>query len=678
MGPARPRDAPAPVALLTLVPFAAAGRGGILGVGFNNDMAAHLLYAEVYRSEAAFRVTGLLADYPFGPHALAATLAQGLGTGVEASFGGLSAALPVLLAWTALGTLRSGGLLARAAAATLAGGGFLVVSYYAQGAFKEVAQTLLLLGIVVALMEGDLLRGRLRWVPVALILAGTLCVYSFFGLAWTGGLLAVAFAVAALRRLAGGSRARALCDLRAELVPIALAAGVLLVAVVPQLPRLAKFFERSGDVNATGIDKQALGNLAGRIPLWEAFGVWDNPDFRFAPVDPFAVGAWTAFVAALALTGLVLALRRGEWALVMAAFTCLAIWAVSDRTQSPYVAAKALVVLSPLVLLLALRPLVGGSGRDAPPPPGWWQLLSPLLALVLVVVAVDASIQSLRRGPVGPSDHARELRSLRPAIDGRPTLFLCNDDFIEWELAAVPVTAPVIGSGRLPLRPAKAWQPGQALDVDVVEPAALNAADWVITTRDPAASAMPPQLRLVRTTRSYALWRRTGTVAPRHTLAEGDAGGAILDCDTRAGRAIARRDGIAMVAPPSAGVAVPALAPGTSVGVRLKLRPGVYDVSTPYTSPGPISITVGSLQRVMPANLDRAGPRYAIGRITVRPGTPFVQVGLYATRTRLTSPHSVVPGTTIVATPVGGRRSVALRRACGKLVDSYEPGRART
>jgi hypothetical protein len=660
-----------PTGLLAMVPFAASGRAGLLGVSFDNDMALHLLLAGHYQSPTMFPLTSFQADYPLGPHALAATLAQGLGAGLDATFTGLSAALPVLIAWTALGALRRAGVLGQVAVATLVGMTFLVASYYGEGSFKEPAQALLVLGVAVALLERDLIGGRGRWVPVAVICAGCVTVYSVLGLAWPVGILGAAFAVLVLRTLVGESSRQAL---RAEIGPAVIAASIFLVALAVQLPRLVRFVSRTWDVNGTGIPVSGLGNLAGPVSFWEVFGVWDSIDFRFPAVDAFAVGAWTAFVAALVAAGVVLALRGREWALVLAAGVSLAIWFVSERTQSPYVSAKALVILAPLVILLAARPLLDAQGVLGPSVPRWWSLLAPLLALALIVQTLGASLQALRFMPVGPTDHARELATLKRTIGNRPVLFLGNSDFIQWELAGVQLKAPLIGIQVLPLRAEKPWKYGDAIDIDSIEPAELNLADYVITSRDPAASAMPSQLRRVGQTASFSLWRRTATVPARRVLAEGGAAGAPLDCETKAGRAIVRGGGVAAVIPRTVSVAVAGLAPGTSIGVRMKLAPGEYDISTPYTSPRPISITVGSLTKILPANLDRPGPRFEVGRIAVARGTPFVQVGLYATKTRLTSPRSSVPPTTILATPASGHRTVAIGEACGKLVDWYQPG----
>ncbi|HTA04857.1 MAG TPA: hypothetical protein VK774_00715, partial [Solirubrobacteraceae bacterium] len=115
--PLRGLVAALPVAVLVLIPFAASGRAGTLGVSFDNDMGEHLLLAEAYRSAAVALVTPLLNDYPLGPHALVAMLAEGLGIRTDLAFAGFTAAVPVLLAWTALAAVR-GRWLARVTVAT--------------------------------------------------------------------------------------------------------------------------------------------------------------------------------------------------------------------------------------------------------------------------------------------------------------------------------------------------------------------------------------------------------------------------------------------------------------------------------------------------------------------------------------------------------------------------------
>lgn len=664
-----------PVALLTLVPFASAGRAGTLGVSFNNDMASHLVWGEGYRSAAVYDVVPVSPDYPLGPHALVAAVAQGLGVEVDAAFAGLTAATVVLLAWTALGMLgprvRWPG---QVLVATVVGMPYLVAGYYGQGSFKELMQTLFVLGVAVALVQRAARPGPLRWVPLALIVAGALSVYGVLGLPWVVGVLGAALVVAAFRKAVNAWPGAALADVRAGLVPAAAAVAVLVAVIAPQIGRLRAFVSNTISTNGTGIAVDDLGNLPGPLQVWQAFGVWDSGDYRLAAVDQFATGMWTALVLALVVVGVLWCIRRGDWVAPIAALVAFAIWAVSDRTQSPYVAAKALVILTPLLLLLAIRPLVENHGSL----PRSWRWVAPVVALVLVVKVVHSSLLTLRYSSVGPTDHLRELRSLRPLLAGKPTLFLGNDDFITWELAGVPVEAPMIGIPHVPFNPAKPWVYGQAIDIDSVEADAINARDWVITTRDAAGSEMPPQLKRVRQTRSYALWRRTGTVQPRSVLPESGAGGAVLNCASRTGRRIVRGGGVAFIRPASRGVAVAPFAAGTSIGVDLPLPPGTYDLSMPYVSAQPIELqVVGHLKTQMPANLDRPGPRWPIGRVTIRASEKrLVRIGMYAHKRRLTPASVVVNPTSIVATLVGAKREVPIREACGKVVDWYKPAKS--
>ena len=179
-----------PVALLVLVPFAAAGHSGTLGVSIDNDMGAHLLLAEAYRSSAVAAVNPLLAEYPLGPHALAAALAAGLGLRTDLAFAGLTAAVPILLAWTALASVESVRWLGKVVIATVVGIPFLIAAYYGQGSFKELFEALFTLAcaLILAGVQPDL--GWRRWIPYALISAGAVSVYSLQGLAWPAALLA--------------------------------------------------------------------------------------------------------------------------------------------------------------------------------------------------------------------------------------------------------------------------------------------------------------------------------------------------------------------------------------------------------------------------------------------------------------------------------------------------------
>jgi len=650
--------AAAPVALLALVPFMASGRAGTLGVGFDNDMSAHLRWVEAIMSQRVAQVTPPDAGYPLGPHAVVAALSAGLGIRVDMAFAGFMFALPVLTAWTALYALRGPTWPGQLLVATVVGMPYLVAAYYGEGSFKEVLQAQFIVALALWLDRPVPAAGRWRWVPLALLVAGTVSVYSVAGLLWPAAFLGLwLVAQAAVRIYHGGVRTLA-AELRVQL-SWAVAIGVLLLALASELPQLKSSLSLT-------IGKSNLGNLVGPLPGWEAFGVWNNPDFRFAASPAFAW--WTAFVVVLVLYGVVWSIRQGRWMLPAAAGASSLICAYFAHSQSPYVTAKALVILSPLLLVLAALPLAERARRLST---GGWALAS-ILALVLWVRVAESDLQALRVSPVGPTDHLVELRALRGELHGEPTLFLGDDDFIRWELAGAPVTTPVyIGFQLLPGPPQKEWGYGRALDIDSVSAATINANDWVITTRDAAQSALPPQLHLVRTTPDFELWRRTGVVTPRRILDEGQNPGATLDCTPAVRRLIHNGGEAGVRRPPVTYGPVSGIPPGGTITVRLSLSPGAWDLETPYQSPVPVTVSgPGGVLRRLPADLDRPGPRWPIGRVVVPP-SGSVTLTIHASAAWLTPVSDTANMVAIVATPVGTERVVPLRAACGQYVDWY-------
>lgn len=663
-----------PVACLALLPFVASGRVGTLGVSLNNDMASHLLWAEAIRSEGVAALNPVPPSYPLGPHAIAASLAEGLGVDVDIAFAGLSVALPVLLGWTALAALRNPRPWGPFVAAPLVGMPFLIAAYHAQGSFKEVLQATIVVAAAILLAWPPPMRPRLRWLPFALLVGGALSVYSHAGLLWPLALLAVWAAVEVLLRLRRDRSPAAVAAVaRRHAVAAAVALGALVVALVPQLPRLLRFASAAG--GGTGIDEGDLGNLVGPLPLREAFAIWHSADYRFAPPDELAAGMWTALVVALVVAGAAWSLRRGEWMLPAAAGMALLVHQVVARTQSPYVAAKALVILTPLLMLLVVRLL---AERDAARlrMPRWWGAAAPALAVVVAYQALGSSWDALAWSPVGSRAQVRELQSLRPLLDGRPTLFLGNDDFIPWMLADVPVEAPVIFQYyvRMPLRPEKPWEYGRTYDIDSLDVDTLNRFDWVVAPRDAASSEPPAALVRVRRTPSFDVFRRARPIAPREILAEGESAAAPLDCSTPEGRSVLRGGGVARVRAAPVVVPVPPVPPGEGVAVQLPLGPGSWDLVSPYVGPRPLEVTAPGLRRRLPANLARPGPRWPIGRIRVRDAAP-VPVTVRATTERLTSAGALTHPLSLVAVPVGASATVPVASACGRLVDWYRPAR---
>ncbi len=418
-----------PVAVAALaaasLPFAVEGRFGILGTGFNPDMSQHLLAADRLTEGSGSQL--LHQGYPLGPHAIVVALNKGLGIGLVRGFSGLTVAVAVLAPLTALAAFADRPRLRRSTAALLIGLPYLVASYYAQGAFKETIQALIVLVFALALRESDRAWSELplRFVPAALIAVGSVYVYSFPGLTW---LVAIAAIWVVLSRL---WRDEAAATGRARLRAASLALVVFLVGALPELGRMIDFrhfetFDPSGP---------GLGNLFGQISPFEALGIWPSGDFRVAPGDgaapAFLYYLGAAFAVVLLLYGLLRCTRRRERAIVAGAIGVAALYAAARIGGTPYTAAKALEIAAPILTLTILLRLP----RAASP--------AGLALWAYVVAAAGCSLLAFANAPVGPTSYSPALTGLRPLLETESTLVLAPDrlladehgtPYIAWEL----------------------------------------------------------------------------------------------------------------------------------------------------------------------------------------------------------------------------------------------------
>ncbi len=111
-----------------------------------------------------------------------------------------------------------------------------------------------------------------------------------------------------------------------------------------------------------------LGNLFGQISPFEALGIWPSGDFRLAPGDGAvpAVGYHLGSPSpsrssSTASSGL---WRRRETAILAGVGAAALAYAAARVGGTPYTAAKAIEVASPLVALTILLPLLGSVRRE--------------------------------------------------------------------------------------------------------------------------------------------------------------------------------------------------------------------------------------------------------------------------------------------------------------------------
>jgi hypothetical protein len=654
-----------PAVFLVMVPFLAYGRGGILGPTIDSDMATHLIFVESYVSAIADKVIPIPADYPMGPHSVSALLSHGLGIKSEFAFSGFTMALPLVTAMTALAAARRASWLSRTILATVVALPFLVAAYYGQGSFKEIGMAGLTLAVTLAVAGYGPALGRGRWVPIALLTGGIVSIYSPAGLPWPVAIIGL-WLVGLLAIAAYRHRLRSVPDVvRRELPALGIGLGVLILVLLPQVTRMYEFVAvRNGgsDIEATN-----LGNLAGPLPGWESFGVWGNADYRLGNPDPTAAHIWFGFVFVLVLIGSVWAFRKRRWILPLAAAAALLIWKASVQDgQSPYVSAKALVIVSPLLMLLAVMPL-----SERPETRRAWPWFAALFfGLVLLVRVGTDDLRTLRYFPVGPTERADQLESFRPLLAGHKTLYLGDDEFIRWELAGVPVMGVAAATElRVGQRKGK-WEFGQAMDFDTVKGSTLNEYEYVVASRDFAGSAVPANLRLVAASEGFAVYKRVGPVPERSILDEGQWPGAVLDCRSPEGRKVLKGGGVAAVRLAPITAKVPTIQAGHATQVQINLPPGKWHLEAPYQSPFPITVKGLGLEVERPANLERPGQRLPLGIVSSTGGeqTITLEVG-----TSWLAPSTATASVyELVATRVGEQdRLIPIHRACGRYVDWY-------
>jgi hypothetical protein len=665
--------------LVGSLPFLASGRVGLLGVSLDNDSDLHLLWAEELRSSRMSSLWGTQNGYPLGPHSLVATVGTTTSVPLNLVFTGLLVAVVPITAMTAAGVLAKEAWWRRALAGILCSLGYLLAAYYAEGAFKETILAALLLAFVLHLEQV-----RARWaeasvitkwrllVPAVIIVAGAIYTYSYLGLAWfvlALTLWGVAELASHPRELRGWISRSRMANAAAWLGG---AIGLGLVLLLPIAGQTLSFFNVVGASPASGgIPAGALGNLPGPLSGYEALGIWLSPDFRFGPSNTFSSGELSAFALAVAIYGLVWAMRRRQLLLAASVLGCGLIYWVSRRTQSPYVTAKSLVIATPVVMAVGVRGLL--TSREGPVARRTVRLAA---AALFCAAAGYSSYEALRNEPVQAPEPGRELAAFHRIIGDSRVLFLGDDDYSGWQLHASAVSAlaaytPSLGDASS--RPTKQSVAGQSLDFDSVDPASLDRFRYVITTNAAYASQAPSSFGLLARGRLYELWKRTGPVAPRQVLEPPGSPGAILNCHSTGGRKIRHSRGEAAIMTPPVTVLGPSLLAGESAAVSLPLPKGQWELSVQYLSSFDLDLSARGGQWTMPAYLGRQGPFFGVG--TVRGNGVGSPVVLFISARRpsiFTGPKlfasvSIVAATRLPAT----RQLVPLDQACGKYVDWY-------
>jgi hypothetical protein len=701
-----------PVAIVVLlvlaIPFAVSDRWGLLGVGFNNDLGLHLAWAEWLRSGF-----GPAPDpgYPLGPHGLAVAIAAVPGIALGQAFLGEIVAIGVLTGLTALGALRDLTAVRRTVGAAMVAVPYLAASYYAQGAFKETAEALLVLAFAIWLTMPGVLpvawRNRLLFALPGLAIAGGIFFsYSFAGIAWPAAILILwSLTLPAVR---SALRPRAL--LRFLLRPATLLALAILAGIAVLVTLVGPFgFAHS-------FNKVAGSNTYGPVSPLEALGIWPAANYRLDAAGGAGLPGLAGAIAILALlAGVAWWVNRREATIPIALGAGALLYLASLPTSGDYSQAKALIIIAPLAMLVAIRPLlwefprVGSRGRsrrtnsgEGPPPTlprsgsavlrvGW-----ALLAVAFVGGAVYSSFLVLRDAPVGPPGHGAELRAFLPILHGQPVLYAGQDRYAAYELLGADTHVPLVEfpDPEVANNPEKPFDTGDSyspIDFDSFSRGTLDRFPYVITSRAAWNSQAPPNFKRVAVTPSYVLWKRTGpTPEDRHVLLEGTESGAYAGCEAPEVRILLANRGRAGLFP-DAVIGQKAswdngsiLGTGSETSQSLRLPAGAWNLSLQYFAPFDLTLSAPGFEEPLQAALDGQRPN----TISLGNNGQFWPAGRYESKGGKVRFTITTAGATtlqslsgydgktyvgeLVAVPAKPHRIVPLSQACNSWIDWYE------
>jgi hypothetical protein len=356
-----------------------------------------------------------------------------------------------------------------------------------------------------------------RVIPAALVLAAGVSALGLAFGAWALAAVAVLAVVLVPELRAGGRRARR------SLVLVAAAALALLIAAWPTWRDLSGALSVARAIASTSNS----GNLHTPLHVTQVLGVWLNGSYKLVPAGAALVATHVLIAVgiAAALLGAVHLVRIRAYALAgWMALTLLASLLVGE-TVTTWAEAKALVLSSPLVVLLAW----GGVAALLAPRRPLARVAAALLALALAGGALASDALQYHVSDLAPTARYRELASLDSRFAGEgPTLFTAFDEYSMYELRDMDVGGPDFVYPP-PAVAGAAGGHGDPVDLDRVAPAALASYPLIVTRRDPAASRPPSAYGLTWQGSYYQVWRRHKD-APAAELHEALGGSPAAQC----------------------------------------------------------------------------------------------------------------------------------------------------
>jgi hypothetical protein len=407
----------------------------------------------------------------------------------------------------------------------------IVYGYELIGSVKELLALVMLLtlGALVALHPRWLGRAPRRSVPCALVLAaGVSALGVGFG-AW-GIAAGVVLLFALGHQLRGG-----LISARVAAGGALLGALVLLVAAAPTWRHVSQSLHVAQSIASTNNP----GNLQASLKWTQAFGVWLRGSYKLEPVG--VAGALTYLLVGVTLAACLLGalqqLRLRRFALAGWIALTLLVWLVLARTATTWVDAKALVLTSPVLMLLAwggvASLLEASEGTRLGSRAGVRARLAAAAALALVLVGgvLASDLAQYHSSNLAPTARYQELASIDKRFRARgPTLFTDFDEYSMYALRHLDVGGPdFVYPPRLP-GGGLAVGYGQPVVLNRASPDALGAYPLIVTRRDPGSEAPPAVYDLAWQGSYYEVWARRARARPALVHVPAEEGKQPLSC----------------------------------------------------------------------------------------------------------------------------------------------------
>jgi hypothetical protein len=384
----------------------------------------------------------------------------------------------------------------RAFIAFLAAQPALVLAYALQGSIKEVgtAWAVVLLAALLPVFAAQRTGGPRRSIPLAVAGAAGFGVVGLAAAVWVGP-VALAALVLSIKRYRA--------DFFATVAEAAVFVGVLAILAFQSIAQWTAYLEVA---QWTVTLQQEFGNLLGPLRNSQMFGIWLVGDYRTSPSgrNEHLTYGLIAIAACCAVLGLIWALRKRAWAPLFFIGISFLGWTYVTSRGSPWADGKALMIVSPAVMLAAMLGPAGlfEVGR---------RIEAAVLFFALTFGVLASNALAYHDVSLAPRDRLGELERIGQRISGQgPALYTEFEEFGKHFLRKADPAGSSEGWQRrlFPLRNGQYARMGFSYDIDEFPLEYVRYYQTIVLRRSPTASRPPAPYRRIYSGRFYDVWRR--------------------------------------------------------------------------------------------------------------------------------------------------------------------------